>query len=379
MGDGLRIIAIPLLVYHLTGSAVSLGITYALEWLPFGLFGLVGGLLADRLDRRTTMIWCDLTRAIVVGMFAAGYAFGFLQLWMLYVGIAIISATGAIFMGGMASSIPYVLGKERATRAVSTLFATEQTVNSVAPPLGGALFDIVGPLPALVINAATYLFSLGAIGSTRTLGPDEPGPMPSLVDIGRDVGLGMRFLWADSALRVTTLALFIWNTFGMVFGVALIPMLKREFHASGLEVGLTFGISAAGAVAGSLAASRLHVRFGPTMIVGYAGAAVTMIPLAFLHSLPPFILCTTLSAVFGTFAVAEVVGWRMRVIPQDMIGRVFGAVRLFVVGGGLPGSLVAGWMIETCGVRFALMVAAAGLVLVALRLALSPLLWREHR
>ena len=131
-------------------------------------------------------------------MFAAGYHFGFLQLWMLYVGIAIISGTGAIFMGGMASSIPYVLGKERATRAVSMLFATEQTVNSIAPPLGGALFDIVGPLPALLVNAATYRLlvrrhSLDADASV----PDEPGTMPSPVDIARDIGLGMRFLWAD--------------------------------------------------------------------------------------------------------------------------------------------------------------------------------------
>lgn len=358
---------------------MSLGITYALEWLPFGLFGLVGGSLADRLDRRTLMIWCDLTRGVVVATFAAGYHFGFLQLWMLYAGMAIISGTGAIFMGGMASSIPYVLGKERATRAVSMLFATEQTVNSIAPPLGGALFDIVGPLPALLVNAATYVVSFGAIRSTRTLGPDEPGTMPSPADIARDIGLGMRFLWADPAMRLTTLALFCWNTFGMVFAVAMIPMLKREFHASGLQVGLTFGFSAGGAVLGSLAASRLRLTVGPTIILAYGAGALAMVPLAFLHSLPLFIFFSALAAVFGTLGVTEVVGWRMRVIPQDMIGRVFGAVRLFVVGGGLPGSLVAGWMIESYGVRVALEVAEAGCLLVALALALSPLLWRERR
>ena len=180
------------------------------------------------------------------------------------------------------------------------------------------------------------------------------------------------------ALRLTTLALFCWNTFGMVFAVAMIPMLKREFHASGLQVGLTFGFSAgarcsarspqAACTVRSARPSSLHTepaaRDGTARVPALAAA---------LH------LLYDVAAVFGTFGVTEVVGWRMRVIPQDMIGRVFGAVRLFVVGGGLPGSLVAGWMIETYGVRFALMVAAAGLVLVALRLALSPLLWREHR
>ncbi|MGH7708559.1 MAG: MFS transporter, partial [Vulcanimicrobiaceae bacterium] len=59
VGDGLRTIAIPLLVYHLTDSASALGTTYALEFLPFAVFGLVGGSLADRLDRRRLMIGCD--------------------------------------------------------------------------------------------------------------------------------------------------------------------------------------------------------------------------------------------------------------------------------------------------------------------------------
>ena len=76
VGDGLRLIAIPLLVYHLTGSALSTGITYALELGPFALFGLVGGSLADRLDRRTVMIVCDVVRFAVLAAFAIGYARG---------------------------------------------------------------------------------------------------------------------------------------------------------------------------------------------------------------------------------------------------------------------------------------------------------------
>src|SRR5215471_6321716 len=73
LGDGLRTLAIPLLVYHLTGSALSLGITYALEYLPFALFGLIGGALADRVDRRRLMIGCDFVRFAVMSLFAVAY------------------------------------------------------------------------------------------------------------------------------------------------------------------------------------------------------------------------------------------------------------------------------------------------------------------
>jgi MFS family permease len=159
VGDGLRYVAIPLLVFHLTGSALSVGITYALELGPFALFGLVGGSLADRIDRKRLMIACDAIRFVVLVTFALGYARGFLTLPLLYSGIVVMSIAAAIFMGGQATSIPYLVGKDRATKAVSSLLVAEQISYTVVPPIGGSLFALLGPLPALVANAATYLLS----------------------------------------------------------------------------------------------------------------------------------------------------------------------------------------------------------------------------
>ncbi|MBD5657728.1 MAG: MFS transporter, partial [Candidatus Eremiobacteraeota bacterium] len=193
VGDGLRLIAIPLLVYHLTGSALSIGVTYALELGPFAVFGLVGGSLADRLDRRSTMIACDLLRFAVMTLFAVGYARGFLTLEMLYPGIVLLSIAAAIFVGGQSSSIPYLIGKERATQAMSALFAAEQLSLTILPPVGGALFALVGPLPALAANAATYIVSQRLLGASETLGPDAPSGLPRSRDILSDVAIGFRF------------------------------------------------------------------------------------------------------------------------------------------------------------------------------------------
>src|ERR1700736_4548276 len=87
VGDGLRTLVLPLLVFHMTGSALSLGVTYALQFLPFAVTGLVGGSLADRLDRRRLVIGCDLVRFATVTFFAIAYWRGFLTLVELYVGI----------------------------------------------------------------------------------------------------------------------------------------------------------------------------------------------------------------------------------------------------------------------------------------------------
>lgn len=201
VGDGLRLIAIPLLVYHLTGSALSTGITYALELGPFAIFGLVGGSLADRLDRRTLMIACDLVRFVVMVLFAIGYARGALSIPAIYVGIALLSIAAAIFIGGQASSIPYLIGKDRATQAVSALLAAEQISQTIVPPVGGALFALAGPLPALVANALTYLVSQLSLSAIHTLGPSVTSGLPSPREIVVDIATGFRYMFEDATMR----------------------------------------------------------------------------------------------------------------------------------------------------------------------------------
>ncbi|MBV8530633.1 MAG: MFS transporter, partial [Candidatus Eremiobacteraeota bacterium] len=97
LGDGLRTIAVPLLVFQMTGSAFNLGGTYATEVFTFGLFSLVGGSLADRLDRRRLMIACDVVRFAILAAFATAAWGKWLTVPWLFVGIAVHAACGAIF------------------------------------------------------------------------------------------------------------------------------------------------------------------------------------------------------------------------------------------------------------------------------------------
>ena len=89
---------------------------------------------------------------------------------------------------------------------MAALVATEQGVNLIAPPLGGAIFGLVGALPALAINAGTYLTSQLSIASVASFGPKRPGGFPPL---GRDrratSGSGFRFVMGDRAMRTLTL------------------------------------------------------------------------------------------------------------------------------------------------------------------------------
>jgi MFS family permease len=381
VGDGLRFIAVPLLVYHLTGSALSTGITYALEIGPFALFGLIGGSLADRIDRKRMMIACDAVRFAILTYFALGYAFGFLTLTGLYLGIATISIAAAIFMGGQASTIPYLLGQERATRAVSTLFATEQATQMVVPPIGGALFAVIGPLPALAINAVTYLISQFSLASVDSFGPDEPGPMPSPRKVMRDIGFGFRFAFADRTMRTIAIYSLFLNLFGMMTGAVYIAFLKRDLGATDLGVGLAYGVGAIGAVVGSYFAGRMPKAwtFGNMIVVAYIFDGVLFIPTMFAHDIAIVMISMALTNACVMFEIAQIVGWRMRVTPPEMVGRVFGAVRLIALAGTVPGSIVGGLVADTHGPRTSIIISGCGYIALALAAAATPAIRRERR
>jgi MFS family permease len=381
VGDGLRLIAIPLLVYHLTGSALSIGVTYALELGPFAIFGLVGGSLADRLDRRTLMIGCDFVRFAVLALFAVGFARGFLSVALLYVGIVIISIAAAIFMGCQSTSIPYLIGKDRATQAVSALMAAEQTTQTILPPIGGAMFALVGPLPALAVNALTYGISQISIASIDTLGPERPSGAPTATQVLRDIRGGFGFMWDDAALRALSFVQLVLNFFGLMTGAVFIPFLKRDFGASDQMVGYALGIGAIGAVVGSFYAGRVPKSwpFGRVLMIAYAIDGLMFVPVMLTHSLAIAIVFLTITNACVLFEIGQIVGWRMRVIPEELVGRVFGAVRLVVLVGTVPGAVLGGALADHFGPRMSIVVSGIGYLTLALLVPTIGVLRRERR
>jgi MFS family permease len=379
LGDGLRTIAVPLLVFRLTGSAVSLGVTFALELTPFAIFSLIGGSLADRLPRRTIMLICDGIRFAIMSLFTLAYALHLLSLPLLYAGVVLLAICGAIFLGCQSPSIPYLLGKAGAKSAVSALFATEQAVGLIAPPVGGALFDFIGPLPALAFNALTYLSSQASIASVKDFGPDRPSGLPDLAEIVADIVAGWRFVMRDAALRTLTLGQFFMNAFGVMGFVVIIPYLKREFGADDRLVGLAFGAIAIGAVIGSLVSGRTHWPFGRALTLAFLIDAACWSPTIWTRSLAVAIIAMAMSSACSIYAISSLVAWRMRIIPEDMVGRVFGVIRLIVVIAMLPGSLAGGFIGDRYGTRTAMLVSTIGYAGLALVLSTMKSLRTDKR
>jgi predicted MFS family arabinose efflux permease len=304
-----------------------------------------------------------------------------LTLPMIYGGLVVISICAAAFLGGQSSSIPYLLGRERATEAIAVLIASENTANLVAPVLGGALFAYFGPLPALTLNALTYLASQWSLARIGSLGPETAQGMPSLRHLLDDVGLGFRQLWGDAAMRGLVFYGALLNFFGFGSYAILIPFLKRGFDATDQQVGIFLGISAVGAIAGSAFAVRFARRwpFGRALIVAYVVDALLFMPVVLVSNLWIAAFFWAVSNSAANFEAAQIIGFRIRVTPEAMVGRVMGAVRLLVLSGMAPGVLIFGYVADRDAPLTAMWIGCVGYIAIALGAVLTPSIRNEAR
>lgn len=252
---------------------------------------------------------------------------------------------------------------------------------TILPPLGGALFALVGPLPALVVNALTYLVSQGSLAAIDTLGPERAFGIPTLRDIGADVMTGFHFLWRDATMRMLSGVSLLFNFFALMTTAVFIPFLKRDFGASDAVVGATLGIGAIGAVVGSYVAGSIPTSwaFGRVLVVAYALDALMFVPVMLTHRLEVAVTFLALTNACVFFEIAQIVGWRMRVTPQALVGRVFGAVRLVVLVGTVPGALLGGYLADRYGARTPIVVSGIGYLAMGLIIASFPAIRRERR
>jgi len=171
------------------------------------------------------------------------------------------------------------------------------------------------------------------------------------------------------------------NLFGMMAMAVYIPFFKLALGASDAQVGLTLGFTAVGSMLGSLLAGATAGRlpFGKAICVAYAVDSLIFVPVIFLHHLWAVVFFWTLASASSAFAVTQVVSWRMRIIPQESISRVFGAVRLIVLIGVVPGTILGGFLADHFYVRLPIIVSTIGYAVLASVAFAVPAVWRDNR
>ena len=367
LADGVLLVAVPLIAVRLTDSPAAIaGISVAAQ-IPMFVFGLVAGGLADRLDRRRTMLTVQVVRVLVVGALTALAMADAISLPVLYAAALIIGSGEAFFDTNAQSILPAIAGRERLVAANGRLFAAETIMNSfVGPPLGGVLVAIGVPI---ALGGAAVGFAVAAVGLLLIAGTFRAQRTDAIRPLVSEIGEGIGYLARHRLLLAlsTMVALGRLGSAGFFALLALYAVAPGPMGLSEPGYGLllvTFGV---GSIVGSILTGRAVALLGRPGVL-------TVTTLTFgLGIAVPALTADPVLVGAGFFASGiAIMGWnvtnvslRQSILPSRLMGRVHATHRTLANLAGLVGALLAGVIGEAFGLRAAFAVGAI-IVLVGL-------------
>lgn len=349
-GTYVAFLTLPLLVLHIqeatgTGSTLDFSIAYALETAPTVLVGLVGGVLLDRLNLRPVMVATDLVRAGAFFYLTAtldSYGIG-----TVFVIAFLVGSMTTLFDGAMYTMIPALVPKKRLAEANGFVSASQQANFALGPLAAGVLATVSGgPALGLFINGASFVISaitLIWVGRVQHHRRPEEERAAFLTEAAN----GVRYLWAEPRLRITTIAAVIPNfVVGFIEATFVVLAVVVLNASTETEIGILLAALGVGGVAGALLAPRIirSLGLGKTLVLGMGITGLGMFAVMFTS--------------YGPLAIVLQIGWmvgvstinvplatiRQHYAPPSMIGRVITASRA-IGWATLPlGALVGGWL-----------------------------------
>jgi MFS family permease len=268
-GDMITFLAIPMIVYGITGSKSALSLSVLVRVIPVILIGPFAGALVDRLNRKTIMIWADLLRAlltIVLLLSPEQYL-----LTMIYIVVFLKSLIGIFFNPAFNSTIPSIINKENLMSANSVFGVTGNILQFVTPFAGAALIGYFGARSVLLIDMGSFIVSAAAIYFIDI--PKHPEHARKLITPGnllKDIGEGFRFMMNSKTLTIIMITTLITQ-----FGQGFISPLWLPYVIEGLkrpaeDFGSLVAMQGFGSIVGTTLLLLLGVRKSKSYKVFYS-------------------------------------------------------------------------------------------------------------
>ena len=376
VGDGITLAAGPLLVASQTHNPLAVAMAALLQRLPWLIFGLYAGVVADRLSRRAIVIITGLVRAAILLLLTA-------SILTRHVDTAVVLA--ALFLFGVNETfgdtttttlLPMLVDSRDLGVANARAFTGVIVWNQLAgPPIGAALFAAGQTLPFV---SETVCVLAGVLLISRVRLPAHLAPARA-AQVHKDIRDGWRWLWAHPAVRTLAITIFTFNiTFGAAWSV-LVLYARERLGMSAVGFGLITAAMAVGGLLGTASYGWLERRV-PLGIIMRGGLIIETLTHLALALTRLAWLALIIFAVFG----AHVFIWgttsrsvRQRAVPDGFQGRVSSVYLTGVVGGMVIGSALGGLVASVWGVTAPFWFAFAGSAIV-LAVIWSSLLQIAH-
>ena len=320
LGESIAQVALPLLVFAITGSGAMLGLVFAISTLPKIVLSPLAGLLADRVDRRRIVLGCDLARVVAVA--ALPFTTSALQIGTVALIVAIFSA---LSRPAEMAAVPQVAGERLLMRAISLSQVSNAVVRVIGPTIGAVLVASLGPGPAFFGQALCFVISSALVLRLR--------PLPVIRDRSivspwkAELASGFRVMWRHRVIRAIVFAEMVWGGAGTIMAIGLVAYTEITLDL-GDRAGSTFALLiasfAAGTAVGGLLASRVEWRLGRSFMLGFGYfAPMMLIAVLFVPPLPFVFLALFIFGLSDSLLVVASQQIVVERIPNDERGRFY--------------------------------------------------------
>ncbi len=370
VGDGVALSAGPLLVASLTRDPFLVSMALLSEYLPVLLFGVLGGVAADRFDRKRMVLVVNVGRSFVLAALVVTIVSGAVNIALVLAALFVLGTAETFADSASSTLIPGLVAREDLGIANARMQGAFLLTNQLLLPPVGAFLFAVGPAIPFAANAAA--FALGAVLISRVVTdvreaqPDRPGVRTEMLE-------GIRWLVGHPPMRTLALTILTFNvTYGAAWSV-LVLYAGERLGMNEVGFGLLTTAVAVGGVVGITVYGRLERRFSMANIMRVGLLIETCTHLVLALTTSAVVALATL-VVFGAHAfvwgtISTVV--RQRAVPDAVLGRVSGVYRVAIMGGLVIGTPIGGLLARTFGITAPFWFGFVGSAL------LVAILWRQ--
>ncbi|MFF1294620.1 MULTISPECIES: MFS transporter [unclassified Streptomyces] len=374
-GDALRTAALPLLAATLTDEPLAIATVTACGYLPWIVFGLLGGAVADRVDQRRAMWTVDALRGLLVAGFAVAVALGQASVGLLIALAFALTTLQTLFDNASTALLPALVDHEALGSANARLMTGQKIAGGLlGAPVVPLLLVVGAPVP-FVADAATFLVAAALVASLRTGAPARK-PRPAGSTLRREIAEGLRALAGDRALRGLCAATALCNV-GVGALIATMVLLVTDWIGAG-QAGFAAATTAytVGSLAGGALNRRLVSRTGRVRAILLAGTVQigALVVMGTVRSLTAMVAAMAVFGLMGMVWNVNTTTLMQQRSPADMLGRVSAAFRTLAVAGAPLGALLGGVVATVWGRGTPALLAAGFFVLsvASLTPALKP-------
>jgi MFS family permease len=376
IGSWIQITAENWLVLQLTDSGLALGITNALQFGPLVFFGLYGGVIADRFDRRRLLIATQSALALLAAATGLLVAIGLIQLWMIWAAALLLGLIMSVDKPALLGFVKDLVGEADLPNAVALNNAVISSGRMIGPVVGGILIASFGMAPSFFVNAISSGLVVLAL---MTLDVERIHVTRHVERKSGQVREGLSYIRKDPVLTLTVMSMGVVFVTAYNFQVLLPLFAARILNGSSELYGTVMSAMGLGAVTGSLLIAS-WVKPGVLMVAlwcGLLGIAYMWLtlPLGIYFALAGMFLLG-LAFSFFNVTVASTLQVRAR---DDLRGRVMATYSIGILGSSLVGSPIAGALADGVGVSRTFLIIAAICVATAVTTAWMWLRYEKRR